>query len=311
MAWLAPVASSLIGTGTGVAGRNSNKKGNKRAQSAIDKSYEDAKRGYQPYAGSGAAAQQMLNKLLGLEGYRTTQETAYSDYLKTAPEGVDLSRYNKKGFEGFLDSQERISTIGDTIGGVKKYFNDKNKKKQKRAAQATATNQASWQAKADELKAASEASLANYDQEAVVKGIVESTPGYHFRYGLGETAVNNSLSGRNMTQSGLAGKEMLRYGQDYASKEYQNALSNYGAAAGRGFDANSALANLASGQGTNLSNLAIRGGQNDADYYSTLNNAAQSGIANYYAQRNRSSYQNDWNDGGVSGDGTNRVPPRD
>lgn len=294
MAWLASLAGGAL---SGAGQKEAGNKANKQASAERSKYYDEAKKAYAPYAGSGISAQQVLNQLLGLEGYRTKEETAYSDYLKTAPSGVDLSQFNAKGLEGLFDKQEKYSTMGDLFGGVTKYYTKKNSKKAARAEAAAASNRAAWQAKANKLKAASEASLSNYDQKTAVQGILERTPGYQFRYGLGETAVNNNLAGRNMSQSGAALKELTRYGQDYGSKEYQNALANYGAAANKGFDANTALANMAVGQGSNLASLALNKGNINADYYSTLNNAAQSGLSNYMIERNRSSYGNAWTSG--------------
>lgn len=296
MAWLASLAGGAL---SGAGQKQAGSKANKNAAAERSKYYEEAKGAYSPYVGSGLASQQVLNQLLGLEGYRTKEETAYSDYLKTAPAGIDLSQFKSKGISGLLDKQEKYSTMGDLFGGVTKYYKKKNSKKAAKAEAAAAASRAAWQAKANELKTASEASLANYDQKKAVQDILERTPGYQFRRSLGEQTVNNNLAGKNMTQSGAALKELTRYGQDYGSREYQNALANYGTAANKGFDANTALANMAVGQGSNLSNLALNQGNVNADYYSTLNNAAQAGLSNYLTERNRSSYDtgNSWTSG--------------
>lgn len=301
MAWLASLASAGIGASSGKAGNDANSKGNKQAAAEREKYYEEAKSNYKPYADSGLAAQDVVNQLLGLEGYRTPADRALREHLGAKPVLGDAGRVKKSadGLEGLIEQSEGASTLGDSLGGVTKWYKKKRNKRGVQQAANVAAKEAeyqtaikSWDAKTKDLTAQRDLELQGYDQNAVTKSILERTPGYQFRYSLGETAANNSLAGRNMSQGGAAQKELTRYGQDYGSREYQNALANYGAAAGKGFDANAALANMASGEGTNLANLAISRGANNADYYSTLNNAGQSALSNYYTQRNRSSYQN-------------------
>lgn len=58
---------------------------------------------------------------------------------------------------------------------------------------------------------------------------VESTPGYEFRRREGERAIENAAAAQGIGRTGGAMKDLLRYGQDYASGEYDKA---YGRAIG-------------------------------------------------------------------------------
>jgi len=52
-------------------------------------------------------------------------------------------------------------------------------------------------------------------------------PGYQFRLSEGVNALNKQAAARGGLMSGAALKEAARYGQDYASGEYQNAYNRY------------------------------------------------------------------------------------
>ena len=52
-------------------------------------------------------------------------------------------------------------------------------------------------------------------------------PGYNFRLSEGLKALDHRLSAAGMNQSGAGMKAAARYGQDYASGEYQNAFNRY------------------------------------------------------------------------------------
>lgn len=54
-----------------------------------------------------------------------------------------------------------------------------------------------------------------------------SEPGYQFRLGEGVNALNKTAAARGGMMSGRALKEAERYGQDYASNEYNNAFNRY------------------------------------------------------------------------------------
>lgn len=57
----------------------------------------------------------------------------------------------------------------------------------------------------------------------------QQDPGYQFRLNEGMKAINSSAAARGMANSGATAKALTRYGQDYASSEYDKAYNrNYG-----------------------------------------------------------------------------------
>ena len=55
----------------------------------------------------------------------------------------------------------------------------------------------------------------------------EADPGYAFRLGEGQKALERGADARGILNSGRGLKEITRYGQDFASNEYQNAYNRY------------------------------------------------------------------------------------
>jgi hypothetical protein len=55
----------------------------------------------------------------------------------------------------------------------------------------------------------------------------ETSPGYQFRLDEGQKAVERGAAARGNLLSGATGKALTRYGQDYATNEYQTQLGNY------------------------------------------------------------------------------------
>lgn len=93
-----------------------------------------------------------------------------------------------------------------------------------------------------------------------------SEPGYEFRLSQGNKAIENAARARGMYMSPSTVKELLRYGQDYASGEYQNAynrdMSNrttkfnmLSGVSGTGQTAANTVANAGANMATNVGNL--------------------------------------------------------
>lgn len=80
---------------------------------------------------------------------------------------------------------------------------------------------------------------------------LEMDPGYQFRLSEGNKAINAAAASRGSSMSGGAMKSLTRYGQDYASGEYNNAYnrqySRLSSLAGIGQNANSQNAAGATG----------------------------------------------------------------
>lgn len=124
-------------------------------------------------------------------------------------------------------------------------------------------------------------------------------PGYQFRMDEGMKGLQGSAAARGGLLSGGTLKSLSRYGQDYASGEYQNAYNRYNtdltnrfnrlsSVAGIGQTANNALA-TAGNQNVNNQTSAINGGANAraSGYVGTANavSGAASTLGNWYQQR--------------------------
>jgi hypothetical protein len=82
-------------------------------------------------------------------------------------------------------------------------------------------------------------------------------PGYQFRMDQGTNAINAAAAARGMGNSGATLKALARYGQDFASNEYNNAYNRtYGrlsSLAGMGQGATGAVASAGQNYGNNVS----------------------------------------------------------
>lgn len=58
-------------------------------------------------------------------------------------------------------------------------------------------------------------------------GDFTKSPGYDFRTSEGQKAIERSAAAKGGLLSGATGKALTRYGQDYATNDYQNFLANY------------------------------------------------------------------------------------
>lgn len=92
-----------------------------------------------------------------------------------------------------------------------------------------------------------------------------SEPGYQFRLNEGQKAIENAARARGVYMSPVTVKELLRYGQDYASGEYQNAYNRDMANKTTKFN----MLSGAAGTGQTAANALATTGQN------TVNNIGQ------------------------------------
>lgn len=127
-----------------------------------------------------------------------------------------------------------------------------------------------------------------------------SSPGYQFRLGEGTKALDRSASARGGVFSGAAGKALTEYGQNFATNEYGNRLSQLSSLSGQGQAAASnqaaygqnyagnvgslgsnyagSLANLGSNYAGNMSNLLTGGANAQGAATIAQGNARQAGI---------------------------------
>lgn len=115
-------------------------------------------------------------------------------------------------------------------------------------------------------------------------------PGYQFRLEQGRKALEGSAAARGNLNSGATLKSLERYGQDYASNEYQNAYNRdyqrLSQIAGMGYGANNNLMSAAGNYGTNLASLLTGYGNAVSGNITGLGNA---NAAAQIAQANRTS----------------------
>jgi len=98
-------------------------------------------------------------------------------------------------------------------------------------------------------------------------GEFEASPGYDFRVSEGQKAIERSASARGGVLSGAAGKALTRFGQDYATSDYDNFLRRYyeeltplQSLAGVGQSTASQTAGQAGATGAGVANTQLRGG---------------------------------------------------
>lgn len=83
------------------------------------------------------------------------------------------------------------------------------------------------------------------------------TPGYDFRLSEGQKAIDRSAAARGGLQSGAALKAAARYGQDYATNEYDNEWRRQATLAGYGQNATNQNQQSNSSYGNNLASISM------------------------------------------------------
>lgn len=116
--------------------------------------------------------------------------------------------------------------------------------------------------------------------------VLAEDPGYQFRKDEGQKAVDNGAAARGMSLSGGAMKALQKYGQDYASGEYNNVYNRLSSTAGGGQVANN-VNSTAGNYGNNASSLIT--GSGNAQAAGTVGSAnawssGLSGVVNNYQQ---------------------------
>lgn len=117
--------------------------------------------------------------------------------------------------------------------------------------------------------------------------VLQSTPGYQFRYDEGMRGVENSAASRGGLLSGGTMKAIQKYGQDFASGEYQNAFNrlNSMSTTGQNSAANQAarsesFGNAAATQYNNQGSAQASGSMGQANAWSNGINTALNGYQN-------------------------------
>lgn len=94
----------------------------------------------------------------------------------------------------------------------------------------------------------------------------QQDPGYQFRLQQGQNAINSSLAARGLGNSGAALKSLTRYGQDFATNEYNNVYN-------REYNRLSNLANIGQNATNNAVNASANYGGSVSNNYTGLGNA--------------------------------------
>lgn len=124
---------------------------------------------------------------------------------------------------------------------------------------------------------------------------LEMDPGYEFRLAEGEKALQRQQSAGGTRYGGAALRAAARYGQDYSSNEFSNAVNRRNSELGYLFSlagfgqqgiatAGQAGAASAANSGNILMQNAANQGNAAMTGASAINNAIQGGIQNYYTQ---------------------------
>lgn len=308
MAWIAALISGLAGGGMAAAGNQAAGKANKKGGALTLRGYQTASNAIAPYESIGGSAANSLATLMGLEGYRTPEEIAYTEYLRTKPKAPAASNPSYTTSSDWTTGGPQREVLGDTfanalspttvLGGPLAFSltdsvfggsdnKEKNamlmaKYKNMQAQKKYEKDLAEWETKRAELEGLSTSSLSDYDPMAALR----NTPGYQTRYQEGLNTAQNSMAGSLLSGNALRG--LTEYGQTFASNERGNEIGRLAGIAGMGQNAATTRGNWATGASGIGTNLALQQGQNAMNYYGNLNNVMQGTLGNYLEYQNRS-----------------------
>lgn len=94
---------------------------------------------------------------------------------------------------------------------------------------------------------------------------ITTSPGYQFRFQQGLDALNNILSAKGMRDSGSALKAATEYGQNMGANEYNDQWNRLAQLAGMGSGPVQMQGQLANQYASNMGNLLMQGGANQAN----------------------------------------------
>jgi len=181
-----------------------------------------------------------LPALSGLFNYTATREgyEAQQEGINQAIGEVQTGRENAQNFllAGGVMAREDITNAGTRADTAVTQARDAT------LAEQTAMLEGSNAQLSPYMTAGAEGVNALRERTLAGPGEFTESPGYQFRLNEGVNALDRSASSRGLLRSGAQDRAVTRYGQDYASNEYQNFLDQY---------------NTSLGQLTNLSNIGL------------------------------------------------------
>jgi hypothetical protein len=143
-------------------------------------------------------------------------------------------------------------------------------------------------------------------------GEFTESPGYQFRVGEGEKAINRAAAARGMYDSGRTMKALTQYNQDFATQEYDNwlnrwyqSLTPYQSMAGVGQTTAAQTAEMGQQTASNIAQNQVYAGNARASGYmgtaNAINQGVDSGLSNWLMWRYMN--QTPAAAGGVAGSG--------
>lgn len=108
-----------------------------------------------------------------------------------------------------------------------------------------------------------------------------TSPGYQFRFGEGQRAVESGAAARGMLMSGGTLKDLTRFGQGVASGDFNDQFNRYMAIAGGGQQAATSGAQMGQQSASGIADLYTQAGNARASGYIGSANAWVNGINNF------------------------------
>lgn len=270
------VAAAIVGSavvGAGVSAYGAKKSSAAQAGAAKNSNaaqlymYDQTRADQAPYMRSGNAALGQLSQLMGAGGTPMPSLRSYSEVRSELKADPPKGGWNNAKLEAAI--QEKM--------------------KGERGALRT------WQQSQEQMR------QLNPEYGALTREFeFEKDPGYDWRMQQGQDAVEASAAARGGALGGRALKELTRYGQGFASNEYQNAYNRFNTdqtnrfnrlatLAGVGQTSSNVLANASANTGNALGSNALQAGNAQAAGIVGSTNAIASGantLGNWWMQQN-------------------------
>lgn len=286
------VAGPLIGGLMSGGAADAQSAGADRAAELQMQQYKETAARLAPFVGTGTRANNKLEFLLGLGGGSGgTSEQQFREQLlpqftrqSTTPgREVAYTTTDDTGHYTIFKDGTREEGYGDYGPTTQSTIDE--------SGLSAAIQQAMSQQQQSDAAAMTDPDFGSLLKKYTGKDLVNE-PGYQFRLSEGQKGVERSAAGRGGLFSGQAGKELLRYGQGFASNEYQNAFNRdasqknqiYGmlsGTAGAGQNAAAMTGTAGAGAAANAGNYITQGANAQAAGMVGTANAINSGISNY------------------------------
>lgn len=306
MAWIAAIAGAGIAAYSADRQRKAQREAQERARQDLSGSLGQAQAALGPWADIGR--RQGLYRLAALMG----------DDRFGSKEAMDLYDLKSKGaptLEQFIDPNTH--RYDKKILSYRRYKKKKQKNYEYEAMLSRANQQYQDALKQyNENTAGLEATVAKQRETGegwnVGADYLFGSEAYKNRFDQGQRNMLRGLAASRGVLGGGQLKDLEKFGQDYASNEFNNEYNRLANMAGLGQTAVTQTGQWGMGTGPNLANLALAGGNTLSNYYSDMNNIGQGTLGNvtYENQRRRqqqederrrSSYANGWSNGPANG----------